>query len=346
METFWFLALALMLSVYVVLDGFDLGAGIVHHVVGKTEDDRRAILRSIGPVWDANEVWLIAAGGTLFFSFPVLYAASFSGFYLALIMVLWLLILRGLGVELRGHMDNPLWRGFWDFVFTGASALLTIFFGVALGNMVRGVPLGADLWFFEPLWTDFRTSGYTGILDWYTALTGIVAFVALALHGANYIALKTEGTLQARARDVGWRVGWIFTLLVAISLGATLYVRPDMIANYDLHLWGWIIPLLVVGGLARMHYARLTQQDWAAFVSLAVCLVGMLGGVAFGLYPRVLPSTLGTAFDLTVWNAAAARSGLRIGLMWWPIALVLAIAYFVFVYRSFRGKVSLEGEGY
>jgi cytochrome d ubiquinol oxidase subunit II len=346
METFWFLALSLMLSVYVALDGFDLGAGIVHHVVGRTEDERRTILRAIGPVWDGNQVWLIAAGGTLFFSFPVLYAASFSGFYLALIMVLWLLILRGLGVELRGHVENRLWQHFWDFVFAGASALLAIFFGVALGNVVRGVPLGADRSFFEPLWTDFRTSGYTGILDWYTALTGIVAFVALALHGANYIALKTDGALQARARDVSWRVGWIFTVLVAISLGATLYVRPDMIANYDVHVWGWIIPLVVAGGLARMHYARVKQQDWEAFLSLGICLVGMLAGVAFGLYPRVLPSTLGTAFDLTIWNSAAARSGLVIGLIWWLIAFVLATGYFVHMYRSFRGKVSLEGEGY
>jgi cytochrome bd ubiquinol oxidase subunit II len=346
METFWFLAVAVMLSVYVVLDGFDLGAGIVHHITGKTEDERRLVLRAIGPVWDGNEVWLVAAGGTLFFSFPKLYAASFSGFYLALIMVLWLLILRGLGVELRGHVDHPLWRAFWDFVFTGASALLAIFFGVALGNVVRGVPLGSDGTFFEALWTDFRTSGYTGILDWYTVITGLVAFVALALHGANYIALKTEGTLQARAREVAWRAGWIFTVLVAVSLAATLYVRPDMIADYDQHVWGWIIPLLVVGGLARMHYARRQQQDWTAFISVSICLVGMLAGVAFGLYPRVLPSTLDPAFDLTVWNAAAPRSGLRIGLIWWSIALMLATGYFVYVYRSFRGKVSLEGEGY
>ena len=129
METFWFVMLGLVLTVYVILDGFDLGAGIIHHFAAKTEDERTLILRAIGPVWDGNEVWLLVAGGTLFFSFPVLYAASFSGFYLPLMMVLWLLMLRGVGIELRGHLDNPLWRQFWDLVFAVASALLAIFFG-------------------------------------------------------------------------------------------------------------------------------------------------------------------------------------------------------------------------
>jgi hypothetical protein len=221
METFWFVAVALMLTVYVVLDGFDLGAGIIHHVAAKTEAERRGILRAIGPVWDGNEVWLIAAGGTLFFSFPVLYAASFSGFYLPLMMVLWLLMLRALGIELRGHVDDPLWRRFWDFTFAGSSAALAMFLGAALGNVIRGVPLGAERVFFEPLWTDFLPIGRTGILDWYTVLTGIVAFAALAVHGANYIALKTEGSVQMRARQVGQRAGWGFTVLVAISQAET-----------------------------------------------------------------------------------------------------------------------------
>src|SRR6185295_6725546 len=140
--------LGLMLTVYVILDGFDLGAGIIHHFAAKTEDERRLILRAIGPVWDGNEVWLVVAGGTLFFSFPVLYAVSFSGFYLPLMMVLWLLMLRAIGIELRGHLDDPLWRQFWDFVFAVASALLAIFFGAAIGNVIRGVPLNSEGYFF------------------------------------------------------------------------------------------------------------------------------------------------------------------------------------------------------
>src|SRR5258705_11576689 len=153
METFWFVAVALMLTVYVVLDGFDLGAGIIHHVAAKTEAERRGILRAIGPLWDGNEVWLIGAAGTLFFSFPVLYAASFSGFYLPLMMVLWLLMLRALGIELRGQVVEPLWRWFLDFTFTGSGAALAMFLGAALGNGFLGVRLGAERLFFELLLT-------------------------------------------------------------------------------------------------------------------------------------------------------------------------------------------------
>ncbi len=202
-------------------------------------------------MWDGNEVWLVVAGGTLFFAFPMLYAASFSGFYLPLMMVLWLLMLRAIGIELRGHLDHPLWRQFWDFVFAVASALLAIFFGAALGNVIRGVPINADKYFFEALWTNFLPSGQTGILDWYTLLTSGVAFCALAAHGANYIALKTTGEVQARARHISKRAGWVFAALVIISLVATLRVRPQMMDNYQAHVWGWLIPLIVAGGFSR-----------------------------------------------------------------------------------------------
>src|SRR5438477_4649124 len=156
MPTVWFIIVSVMIAAYVVLDGFDLGAGVIYLMAGRTRDDRRKILRSIGPVWDGNEVWLLAAGGTLYFAYPQLYASAFSGFYLPLMIVLWLLMLRGIGIELRSQMDNPVWRGFFEFIFSASSALLTIFFGAALGNVVRGVPLGADESFFAPLWTNFR----------------------------------------------------------------------------------------------------------------------------------------------------------------------------------------------
>lgn len=346
MKTFWFVAVAQMLTTFVILDGFDLGAGIIHHLVAKTDDEKRMVLRAIGPVWDGNEVWLLAAGGTLFFSFPVLYAASFSGFYLPLMMVLWLLILRATGIELRGHLGNPLWRQFWDFIFTLASALLAIFFGAALGNVIRGVPLNADKVFFEPLWTDFRPEGQTGILDWYTVLIGLLAFVALAVHGANYIALKTIGEVQARAARIGKYGGLIFTFLTVVSLIATVLVRPQMIDNYRVYPVGWIIPAIVVVGLVGLHYFRSTAAHHLAFLSGSACLAGMLAGTAFGLYPNLLPSTLDSNYNLTISNSAAQAYGLRVGMIGWVIGIVLTTSYYIYLYYTFRGKVTLEGEGY
>src|SRR6266700_896840 len=186
MATVWFIIVAVMVAAYVVLDGFDLGAGVIYLGAARTRDERRAIMRAIGPVWDGNEVWLLAAGGTLYFAFPLLYASSFSGFYLPLMIVLWLLMLRGIGIELRAHMQNPVWQGFLDVVFFASSALLAILFGAALGNVIRGVSLGADGYFFEPLWTNFRLGPQPGILDWYTVMAGVVALVTLTAHGALY----------------------------------------------------------------------------------------------------------------------------------------------------------------
>src|SRR6202051_2441969 len=199
MGALWFWIVALMLAAYVVLDGFDLGVGIVYLFVAETEQERQLTLRSIGPVWDGNEVWLLAAGGTLFFAFPLLYASAFSGFYLPLMIVLWLLVLRALNLQARRQLNHARWRALFDGVFAFASALLALFFGAALANVVRGLPLGADDYFFLPLWTNWRTGPNPGILDWYTVTGGLLAVVALAMHGALYLALKTEGDLEQRA---------------------------------------------------------------------------------------------------------------------------------------------------
>src|SRR6476659_6236563 len=182
MATIWFVLVALMLAGYVVLDGFDLGAGALHLAAARTEDERRSVLASIGPVWDGNEVWLVAAGGTLFYAFPLLYASSFSGFYLALNIVLWLLIFRALGIELRLHLASPVWRSFFDGAFSIASVLLIVFFGAALGNVMRGVPLASDHYFFVPLWTDFLPGPNPGVLDWYTLVCALVTVAVVSLH--------------------------------------------------------------------------------------------------------------------------------------------------------------------
>src|SRR5271156_2235217 len=290
METLWFMIVAVMLVTYVVLDGFDLGAGAIYLGAARTSDERRKILRAIGPVWDGNEVWLIAAGGTLYFAFPLLYASSFSGFYLPLMIVLWLLMLRGIGIELRAHMENPVWVGFFDLIFCASSALLAVFFGAALGNVVRGVPLGADGYFFEPLWTNFRASGNTGILDWYTVLTGVIALVTLTAHGSLYVAVKTDGELNQRTRSIALRAWPLQLILTIAGVLATCYVQPMVLDNYKHNFIGYLIPVVVFGSLAVMIYGIRKGQDKVAFAGSALYIVGMLAGVAFALYPVVLPA--------------------------------------------------------
>ena len=337
---------AVIVAAYVVLDGFDLGAGVIYLGAARTAEERRSIMRAIGPVWDGNEVWLLAAGGTLFFAFPLLYASSFSGFYLPLMIVLWLLMLRGIGIELRAQMTNPVWLGFFDMIFCVSSGLLTIFFGAALGNVVRGVPLAADGYFFEPLWTNFRVGQNNGILDWYTILTGVIALVTLTAHGSLYIAVKTEGDLNRRARLVAqW--AWPLQLLLTVAgLIATVSIRPGVLDNYKHHAIGFVIPVIVFGSLAVMMHAMLKRAEKIAFVASAAYIVGMLVGAAFALYPVVLPASTDPARNLTIYNTAAGEHGLAVGFTWWILGMVLALTYFTVLFRMFRGKVKLEDGGY
>jgi cytochrome bd ubiquinol oxidase subunit II len=343
--TAWFVLVAFMLTMYVVLDGFDLGAGAIHLAAARTDAERRAILRAIGPVWDGNEVWLIAAGGTLFFAFPLLYASSFSGFYLPLFIVLWLLMIRGVSIELRAHIHNPVWTAFWDGAFFFGSTLLAVFYGAALGNVVRGVPLNADGYFFEPLWTDFSPfSPAPGILDWYTVLIGLLALAALTMHGANWIVLKTGGPVNARARRLA-RGAWLVTAaLTVVGTLATFVVRPGMLGSFAERPWGVIFPALAVAGLAWVGYATARGREGSAFLASGAYLLGMLASAAFGLYPLVLPA-VNPAYSLTVDNAAASAYSQTVGLVWWLIGMGLAAVYFVFTYRLFRGKVKLDEPG-
>jgi len=295
-------------------------------------------------VWDGNEVWLLAAGGTLYFAFPQLYASSFSGFYLPLMMVLWLLMLRGIGIELRGHIRNPVWQGLFDVVFSVSSILLAVFLGAALGNVIRGVPLDASHYFFEPLWTNFRLGPETGILDWYTVLTGVVALVTLTAHGSYYVAIKTDEDLGRRARGIALLCWPLQFFLTCMSLVATYFIRPEVMNNYTKHKIGLLVPILVFGSLAVMLWANPKGKEKLAFVASSLYITGMLVGAAFALYPVVLPAR-DPQYDLTIYNTAAGIHGLSVGLVWWTLGAILAIAYFVFIYRMFRGKVQL-GEGH
>jgi len=333
---FWLVAA--MIAAYVVLDGFDLGVGVLHLFLVRNEAERRASLASIGPVWDGNEVWLLAGGGTLYFAFPLLYASAFSGFYLPLMIVLWLLVLRGVSVELRNHLDVGVWRTLLDGVFGLASALLTIFYGAALANVLRGVPLQADGYFFLPLWTDWKPGPMPGVLDWYTVIGGLVALAALTLHGALWLTLKTSGALEQRARKIVTPLWFIVVSLTFVSLFATIAVRPANLDNYFHYPVTLIVPAGVLASLAAIWLWNRGAQPLKAFLASCVYLFFMLAGACWGVYPVLLPATTGSANDITLTRALSGPHTLAVGLMWWLFGMALAVGYVVFVYSRFKGK--------
>jgi cytochrome d ubiquinol oxidase subunit II len=351
-EAIWYALLALMLTVYVVLDGFDFGAGTAHLVVARDEPERRTVLAAIGPVWDGNEVWLITAGGTLFFAFPRAYAVAFSGFYLPLMIALWLLVVRGLSIEFRHHAHNPLWSSFCDVAFAVSSTVLAFVLGASLGNVLRGVPLGGDGEFVAPLFADFHTRAVpgtvtgtmapgatAGVLDWYTTLVGAFAVLALCAHGAAYLAWKTDGELEARCRRMLRRLQPALMLATLLATLATWRVQPALLASFARRPWAWPLPLAVIAALAVGVWAARRQRDRTAFLASIVFLAGLLLASAAALFPILLRSTVSRDFDVTAYGAATGRRGLLVGLTWWIPALVLAVAYFAFLFRSFSGKV-------
>jgi cytochrome bd ubiquinol oxidase subunit II len=334
----WFCLVAIMIVMYVVLDGYDLGAGIISPLVAKTPAERRQVLSTIGPVWDGNEVWLLAAGGTLYFAFPALYASSFSGFYLPLMIVLWLLILRAVSIEFHHQINHPTWTPVWDRGFFLSSALLAIFFGAALGNVVRGVPLDESGYFFSALWTNFRVGAETGILDWYTIPVGFAAFAALMMHGSLWVALKTEGEVNRRAWALAPNIWWAVVALTLLITALTFAVQPQVLANLAAHPWGYIFPALALGGLAAVRWYHAAGNELRAFLASVSYLLGMLTSAVFGVFPYVLPAR-NSAYSLTIETAKAPDYGLKIGLIWWPIGMALVAAYFIYVNRHFAGKV-------
>lgn len=337
----WFWLVAVMIVGYVVLDGFDLGVGVLHLFLVRTEAERQATLRSIGPVWDGNEVWLLAGGGTLYFAFPLLYASAFSGFYLPLMIVLWLLVLRGISLELRNHIDVGVWRALLDGVFGLASALLTIFFGAALANVLRGVPLQPDGYFFLPLWTNWQPGVNPGILDWYTVIGGLVALTALTLHGALWLTIKVSGELAGRAQRVV-RPLWVGVLLLTVvSLIATMSIRPQTLDNYYQYPVTFIVPFGVLASLAAILYFNRNAQPVKAFLGSSLYLFFMLAGACWGVYPTLLPATTGADRDITLSRALSGPHTLSVGLVWWTFGMALALVYFYFVYSRFKGKVDI-----
>ncbi|HKD59012.1 MAG TPA: cytochrome d ubiquinol oxidase subunit II [Terracidiphilus sp.] len=338
----WFWLVAVMIVAYVVLDGFDLGVGILHLFLPRTEAERRASLHSIGPVWDGNEVWLLAGGGTLYFAFPLLYASAFSGFYLPLMIVLWLLVLRGVTLELRNHIDVGVWLSLLDGVFGLASAFLAIFYGAALGNVLRGVPLQPDGYFFLPLWTNWRPGAHPGILDWYTVIGGLVAFVALTLHGALWLTIKVSGDLEKRASRLINPLLLLVILLTIVSLIATIAVRPASLNNFYAYPITFIVPIGVLASLTGIWLFNRSGQPMKAFLCSSLYLFFMLAGACWGVYPTLLPATTGAERDITLSRALSGPHTLAVGLAWWLFGMTLAVCYVVFVYSRFKGKVDVD----
>ena len=345
-----------MLAIYVVLDGYDFGAGIVHLFFAKKEKDKKAITNAIGPFWDANEVWLIASGGVLFFAFPTLYASSFSGFYLPLIMILWLLIFRAIGLELRGQIHNKLWEAVWDKAFGVASFLLALFFGIAMGNVVRGVNLGMvengisaheAHYFFLPLWNPSfsPTAAHLGIIDWFTILLGLVAVVILTIHGANWIIYKTNSDLNNKLRTVIFKLNFVLLALVILSLVVWHVIAPRPFHNFIETPWLWIFPLLTLIGLFGLFLIKTFKKDGTGFIFSSLFILGGFASTAASIFPKLLPSTNSVNPALTIYNVAADEYGLSVGIYWFIIALILLIVYIFIQYRVFKGKMDDIGYG-
>ena len=348
MQTLWFWLVSVLVAGYVVMDGFDLGAGALHLAVAKTDGERRQVLGAIGPLWDGNEVWLLAGGGSMFLAFPKVLASGFSGFYLAMWLVVWSLMLRGVSIEFRSHVSDKLWRAFWDGAFFLSSAVLPVLFGAALGNVIRGVPLGADGWFELPFFTTFGTTGPLGILDWYTVLVGLFALTAITAHGALFLSWKTDGPVQARALAWATRI-WIALPLFWVALTfATAEVNPGLLAALPHRPLGLIALALALAGGAAVFLGLRRGRHLLAFLGSGAFLLGLLAATAACAFPVMLRSTLDAAFSLTAINASADPHGLASGLKWWFLAFPIALGYLALLFHLHRGKARAaeDGEGY
>ena len=330
-NTVWFVVLSFMLAGYAVLDGFDLGIGTIHLLLGRNVAERATLIDTIGPVWNGNEVWLLAAGGSLVVAFPSFYAASFSGFYLALMLVLWLLLLRGLGIEFRHQVHHPLWEHAWDVTFAVASTLLALLFGVAMGNVLRGVPFDMN--------GEFQGT-FTVLLNPFSVLGGLLGVGTLAFHGACWAALKTEGDLALRARRFASVLWWVSVALLAAMVAASFVVRPGFTGNFTHVPALLVLPLLTAAAIVYAHRAIGRRDDLGAFLGSSTYVAGILACAAAGLYPMLLPAAAGSVYTgLDIYNAASPAGSLRTALIIYLIGISIVSVYLVNIYRIWAGKV-------
>lgn len=348
MTELWFGIVSVMLTMFVVMDGFDLGAGALHLFVARNDDERRRVLAAIGPHWDANEVWLIATGGALFLAFPKVLASGLSGFYLAIFLVLWCLLLRGIAIEFRSHIAAPMWRAFWDVIFAVASILLCIFFGCALGNLLRGLPMDANGWFGLTLFTDFTARMPVGILDWYTVLAGVYALLALVMHGGAFLCWKSEGVLLDRCRIVASRVGLLVTALWPVMTYLTVRVNPWMFLNFVERPLAWVCILIAMAGQVALLFGLVRGHFRNALLGSSAFLLGLLAATAVSVFPVMLRSAADPALSITAYQATNTPEALKTALAWFSVGIPLVIVYFVIQFRIHAGKIPAprEGEGY
>jgi cytochrome d ubiquinol oxidase subunit II len=348
MPEVWYAIAVLMLTAYVVLDGFDFGTGTLHLFVARTDTERRQVLAAIGPFWDGNEVWLLAAGGALFVAFPRVLSAGISGFYFAIFLVLWCLILRGISIEFRSHVRDRVWRASWDFFFFVPSALLPVFFGAALGNLLRGLPLDSGGWFSLALFTDFSARPPVGILDWYTVLVGVFAAAALSAHGALYLAWKSDGPVHERSRRAGRRFLAAVAILWPVVTFATARVNADFAPALARKPSVWPCAAAALTGLVVSFAALARGRDRSAFLGSCAFLAGLSTATAAAVFPVMLRSIGDPGLSLTAFNAGGDVSGLRTALKWFALGFPLVLLYFTILFRMHRGKAvaAAEGEGY
>lgn len=334
----WFVLLGVLMAGYAILDGFDLGVGILH-LFAHDDHERRVFMSSIGPLWDGNEVWLVVFGGAAFAAFPNAYAAAFSGFYVGFMLLLCCLIFRGVSMEFRGKYPSRRWRSFWDVAFCVASTLAAFLFGVLVGNCMRGLPLGADGDFTRPL-------GLTDLLNPYSVLTGLFAVSAFAMHGSIYLYLKTEGELQVRVHRWMWVTFFVFLAAYLTLSACTLAAFPDATANYAQHPWLWVVPALNVLAIANVPRAIYRGRPLDAFLSSAAAIAAFTFLFGAALFPNLITSSEGAAYSLTVSRAASSEKTLEIMLVVAALGLPFVLAYTAAVYWVFRGKVRITRAGY
>lgn len=343
----WYAITVLMLTAYVVSDGYDFGAGALHTLVARTEAERRQVLAAIGPYWDGNEVWLVAAGGVLLVAFPRVLSGGISGFYFAIFLVLWCLALRGISIEFRSHVDSPVWRAGWDFFFTVPSVLLPVFFGAALGNLLRGLPLDADGWFELTLFTDFSANDPVGILDWYTILVGVFALVALVGHGAAYLVWKTDGAVRKRSRRAGLLLFSALTALWPVLTIATQKVNPDFLPSLAARPLALVLAGFAAAGLVAAFTGLLRERDLLAFLGSTGFLAGLSSATAASVFPVMLRARGAASRSITVATGGGDPQGLKTAVVWFAVGFPLVVAYFAIVHWIHRGKVRLaDGAGY